>query len=270
MQQALKRVNAMAPAHQAYMNNEVLPVLRSGFLPPLARGFDLFCADADVMEAASKLVDETMTSGATGEFDTHPTLRERLEALDELPHATASSEGPVPAASLMDDLERLGRALLEHAVGAETVSRLKPVGWDAVGSTVYGPQWHAMIDRHRGWLATLRADTLPIGPAGYITLGSALVGRDEMNVNSDERIARAVRLIATGMGSLLAGKGWTLRSDIAKPLMLVRGDERFDPFATVKRLADGGVSREQWQESCVALGIAGERLAPAAAPQPSS
>ena len=53
--------------------------------------------------------------------------------------------------------------------------------------------------------------------------------------------------------------------------MLVRGDERFEPICHGEApFADGGVSREQWQESCVALGIAGERLAPAAAPQPSS
>ena len=62
-------------------------MLRSGFLPPVAKGFELFRAEAGVRQATDRIVDETMSSGTTGEFDTHPTLRERLEALDRLEQA---------------------------------------------------------------------------------------------------------------------------------------------------------------------------------------
>ena len=76
MQRALRQVTALAPVHHAYVTHEVLPVLRSGFLPPVALGFDLFRASASTRQVTDRIVDETLTSGVTGEFDTHPTLRE--------------------------------------------------------------------------------------------------------------------------------------------------------------------------------------------------
>jgi len=262
MQRALRQVTALAAAHQAYVSNEVLPLLRSGFLPPVAQGFDLFRLEAGVRMAADKFVDETMTSGTTGEFDTHPTLRERLAALEVLALESTSPPDSSPAAELVNDPDALGLALLQHAIGAETVSGLKAVAWDVVGTVVYEPQWHAMVERHRTWLAPMRADALAIGSGGFITLGSGLVARDEINVNSEERIGRAIQVIGIALGCLLARRGWALRSDIGKPLMLVRGDDQLDPFATVKGLADGSITRERWQQMCGDLGIAGESLVP--------
>lgn len=266
MQRALKQVTALAPAHQAYLNTEVLPVVRSGFLPPVALGFDLFRADAGVRQATDRIVDETMTSGTTGEFDTHPTLRERLAALDALALANTSPGDSSPAAALINNPDALGRAVLAHAVGAETVARLKAVAWDVVGSVVYAPKWRDSIDYHRAWLAPLRVDALPTGPAGYITLGSKLVGRDETNVNAEERIGRAVQMIGMALGCLLARSGWAVRSELGRPLLLVRGDALVNPFEMVRGLADGNVTRERWQEVCEQLGVAGQSLAPAAAP----
>src|SRR6185436_7660011 len=39
---ALKRVDVIAPAYSSYLQNEVLPVLRAGFLPPITEGFDQY------------------------------------------------------------------------------------------------------------------------------------------------------------------------------------------------------------------------------------
>lgn len=264
MQRALTQVTALTHAHMIYVNNEVLPVLRSGFLPPVAQGFDLFRAEADMRQATDKIVDQTLTSGTTGEFDTHPTLRERLAALDRLAHEASPPDESVPAVSLVDDPDTLGRALLEHAIGVENVAALKSVTWDVVGPAVYEPQWQAMVEHHRTWLTPLRVDGLPSGPSSFITLGSELVGRQEININSEERIRRAVQVIAMALGCLLVRHGWALQSDIGKPIVLVRGQERFDPFATVKGLADGSVTREAWEQMCSRLVVSGDSLGPPA------
>ena len=84
-----------------------------------------------------------------------------------------------------------------------------------------------------------------------------------MNVNSEERIGRAIQVIGMALGCMLIGHGWTLRSEVGKPLVLVRGEEAFDPFRTVKALADGGGTREQWQEMCESMGLSDGSLAPA-------
>ena len=44
---ALKRVEVIAPAYATYINNEVFPVLRAGYLPPITEGFDQYLNDPE-------------------------------------------------------------------------------------------------------------------------------------------------------------------------------------------------------------------------------
>jgi heat shock protein HtpX len=262
MRRALKQVTALAPAHQSYLAHELFPVLRSGFLPPVAQGFDLFRSATTIREATDRIVDETMTTGQTGEFDTHPTLRERLEALDNVDSASDAEDDPTPALSLIDESESLGRELLHTMIGEEQVAGLKAVAWDDLGGVVWAPQWMAFTEQHKAFLRPIHADALPSGPGRYITLGSKLVDSTEINVNSDERIRRAVQVLSIALGCLLLRRGWTLRSDIGAPFVVVRSPDAINPFAQLQGLADGTITTEQWVATCERLGIVGASLAP--------
>jgi Zn-dependent protease with chaperone function len=262
MRRALRQVTALAPAHQSYFANEVLPVLRSGFLPPVTQGFELFRSAANIREATDRIVDETMTTGQTGEFDTHPTLRERLEALEVAAAGSDAEDDSASALTLIDEPESLGRDLLQRMIGEENVAGLKAVAWDELGALMWTPQWMGITQHYQAFLRPIHADALPTGSGPYITLGSQLVERSEINVNSDERIRRAVQVLSIAFACLLLRRGWTLRSDMGAPVLVVRGAESINPFAEIQSLADGTESRDRWMTTCERLGIVGASLAP--------
>ena len=81
MTRALQRVTALAPAYSVYLQSEVMPVLRSGYLPPIADGFRRFLAHPQTMAAVDALAAEQTTGADAGEFDTHPSMSERIAAL---------------------------------------------------------------------------------------------------------------------------------------------------------------------------------------------
>ena len=78
---ALKRVEVIAPAFNTYMNNEVMPVLGAGFLPPVSEGFERYMSDPDTHQMFQEYAKQVALGAEAGEFDTHPPTAERIAAL---------------------------------------------------------------------------------------------------------------------------------------------------------------------------------------------
>jgi len=260
---ALRRIAAISPAYRAYLDNEVLPVMQAGFLPPVASGFEQFLAENQVEADARQAARAAEQAGPANEFDTHPSLAERVAALESV-----ATDGPPThsaeerASDLLGDLDGRARALLEQAAGSEALQALKPIGWEQVAEAVYEKRWRDTAARHAKWLGTFVADRLPVARGDFIGPGSDLVGRGEENVNSEERVARAAYVLGTGLGVLLMNTGWRLQTGPGRPLVLARGPDAFDPVATLRSLTEGRVTREQWAAQCQELGIAGRSLDP--------
>ena len=257
---ALRRVTAVAPALSSYVRDEVTPVLQAGFLPPIAGGFDEFLRADRIADASQRIVDAAEREGQTDLFDSHPSLRDRLAVLGKAGDVGAPPRTAAPASSLVDSVDRQSRILLEFAFGSETVGKLKPITWDLVGESVLAVRWRDVATAHSRWLSQLTADSLPVGKRPWIQLGSGLVQRDELNVNSDERIGRAVYLCAVGVGVVLLDQGWRAHTRPGTSVLFVRGPETFDPLAAVRALADKEAMSEAWKAQCHALGIAGKSL----------
>src|SRR5687768_16965291 len=75
---ALKRVEFIAPAYASYVNNEVLPVLRAGFLPMVGEGFDRYLADPSMTQLFQDYAKQAI-GAEVGEYDSHPPTAERVE-----------------------------------------------------------------------------------------------------------------------------------------------------------------------------------------------
>ena len=254
---ALRRVTALTPAYSTYLNEEVVPVLQAGFLPPVAEGFDQFLRSAQVADSTTRFADAVESDGRTNEFDTHPALRDRLAALD----ARGDSRPPVtpgePASALIADVGAYARALLEFAFGQDAVRRLKAIDWSLVGESVFASRWRALAKSQSKWLGRHRADTIPSGTRAFIRLGSSLVQGGELDVSTDERVARATYVLAVGIGTLLLDRGWTAHTNPGMPVWFVRGSEMFEPISAVRALAEGMTTTEAWKSQCEALGITG-------------
>ena len=114
---ALKRVEFIAPAYGSYINNEVMPVLSAGFLPPMVEGFDRYLADPDMAKVFHDYASQALGT-EVGEYDSHPPTLERIAALQRIKQPP--KENPKDATAVMlKEPERHIRALMEHMYGRE-------------------------------------------------------------------------------------------------------------------------------------------------------
>lgn len=167
------------------------------------------------------------------------------------------------AISLIDAAESQAHALAEFVFGREAVAQLTVIDWPEVGEKVYAPTWRAVVKSQQAFLGRLIVDAVPSGKPAFIRLGSDLVRADEQNINGDDRIARAVYVIAAGLAVLLLDANWRVETAPGKPVVLTRGDAVLDPFHVVRSLADGTVSSAEWSARCAAIGISSRPLAAA-------
>ncbi len=151
----LRTTRGVAPAFQAFWQTEVAPVLDAGYRPPLVKGFGLFTGASFVTEAMQRTVEQEMASAETNPYDTHPSMRERIAALQALPPGPGADDD-TPALSLLQDVPGLERKLLIHLFGESKVRKWKLVEWQDVGVTVYVSFWKKYI---RDYLTALTGVT---------------------------------------------------------------------------------------------------------------
>lgn len=240
----LRTVFGAALAFDGYWRNEVVPVLNAGFLPPLADGFAQFRREPRIAEAINKATQEEMMTPRLDPYDSHPSLPDRIKALEALP------PGPEPGS------EPPALSLLENAAGAETplaasllkpgAPALRPVSWSDVGIEVQVPYWEARVRRDAQVLAgqTVADIARLIPPATW----------DESSQRS-----RALT-IAAALAVALVGSGWSVESLPAAEPVLRRGADSLAPFLVVQELLEGKLADQAWKQRAAALGIGNLRL----------
>jgi heat shock protein HtpX len=257
---ALRRVGTLAPAYAAYLKSEVMPVLRSGFLPPIAAGFDSYIGHPPTAAFFDKLMAEQPAMPDNGQFETHPPLADRIKALGELrPHVAAPDRHS--ASPVLSDVDAHAQSLLGHALGDDVLAGLRRIQWEDVGRVVYEQRWHELARTWAWWFDALTLDQLPAGEAWFSAMGAQLVGNDEAGVDDPERIARAAQLLEAGVGSTLARLGWTVETRPGLPIELVKGHERLEPRAVIAGRLTNQLTWERWAATCERLELTGILLA---------
>jgi hypothetical protein len=257
---ALRRTAALGPMFSTYVGQEVVPVLNAGFLPPLATGFDTFLQAERMVLTSADILSEAESQAQADPFDTHPTLRERLDALAVTEMSVPTTQDP--ALRLVGNADQLGLSLIEHALGTEASNQLKPIAWQQVGAHVYEPHFRSVAKEYAQLLSRFAADTIPVDRDGFIRVGSELMHSDqeEADISGEYHVGRASFVLGAAIGALLLDRGWHSDKLPGKPVVLVRGDATVEPFATVRAIADGTLAVESWKQQCVSLGIAGQQL----------
>ena len=266
---ALKRVEVIAPAYASFFSNEVMPVFRAGYLPPLNEGFDRYLADPDMAKLFHDHARITALGAEAGEYDSHPPTAERVAALARLNFKVA--ENPRDAtATLLKDPDRHVRALLDHMYGKDNVGQLKPIKWDEVGGKVYATLWMSIVEEHANWLGTLTADQIPSDKKWFIKRGAELaVQHERPDAAADEHIDYTKHVLMSAIGAALVGAGWTIETAPGRPLTVVLGDRRFEPHLVLEQLGEGTMKVDEWKAQCNSLGLTGIQLVRAASKEQS-
>ncbi len=130
---ALERIHAYAPGFDAYWQQEVIPVLQAGRRPPVSEGFRRFITHESADRAAKEQL-AIMREEATDPYDSHPSLPERIAAVDGMPDGEPDDS---PAAiALLASPDEVERRLLDFLLG-DAAGEFRPVDWQDVGAEVY-------------------------------------------------------------------------------------------------------------------------------------
>ncbi|HEV7764532.1 MAG TPA: M48 family metallopeptidase [Thermoanaerobaculia bacterium] len=253
---ALIAVEGAAAAHQSYWDSEVMPLVVSGYRPPLALGFARFTSVATISSAVSKIVDETLRGGEKNEYDSHPPLRERVEALGEL----ASSEvdaSEEKAATLLRDLPRLEEALIASIFAGWFAEKVQPVTWEEAGTRVYLPAWRERATKHATILGELTPLALPSVARGIVDFSARL----KLTEEDGEHTEAAAVVVGSALAVCLHDLGWECDAMPGKPIAFTLDGKTIEPFGVMPRLRAGELTAETWEAQCRDAGIESTTLA---------
>ncbi|MBA4387492.1 MAG: hypothetical protein C0404_05885 [Verrucomicrobia bacterium] len=255
--EALKAVHTAGVGFNSYWANEVVPVLSAGYRPPLAHGFSLFMSESKIASAVSDVIGKEMTEGKSDPYDTHPSLKERLEALSMQPQGPDAQDSTLAISLLGDDLPRIEHEMLLAIAGGQLEKDLEPVSWDDVGDKVLVPMWAKAVKGKRKFLSGVTP-----GMFGGIAKNPADLLRkfrtSEHDNYSEEEVTNSMfGTIGASLALALHARGWKFSAKPGEDIVFRSdGPIAIRPFEIIRNIAAGKTTVEDWLGQCRDVGIA--------------
>lgn len=255
----LRTIHGVAPAFNSYWFQECAPVLNAGYRPPFTEGFQRFVQANSIAQLINRRLDEELKSGKVDPYDTHPPLKERIAAVEQLPHCSFASDDP-PATTLLTDLPGVERLIVDALMKPGFAAKLKPIDWDEVSSHVYLPQWSALVQANHSALSGVTPESLPQLAANLKTFASRVRTPDGQTPNNDQNEGLANAVIGAALTVLLVSRGGKACALPGEAVAVTAGSTTIEPFAVLRSLADARLAANVWQGLCTELGINGVDL----------
>lgn len=240
-----------AVAYDSYWSSEVVPVLQAGFRAPIAEGFAHFVKAEGIASALGTVIEEELKTGQGDIYDSHPPLRERIEALSHLPQEPVVADDP-PAASLLTNVAQLEAEMLS-AMAGEQAAGLKPVQWNETAETVFLPAWKARVaDEHDG-LAGMTPAAFAAAAADLSSFSAKLSLRE---VPAEYRQDAASSVLGCALAVTLHEQGWRCDATPGQQVVFAKEGMTLAPFTLVSDLAGQKTSATEFQALCDGAGVA--------------
>src|SRR5207302_3063011 len=184
--------------------------------------------------------------------DSHPSLVERLTALQELP-AGEEPHDDRPAISLLDNTRELEGLLFQHICGESRAQALKPITWEPVDREMTLADYEELVRQHARALKGLTPVSLSRLSGGMELFSANMVPTPSFLQKSDLYFVTYLASRALGGAIMLALRqaGWHTRLLPDGDLICTRGEETIEPFKVVQRLSSGRLRADVWQSQCV-------------------
>ncbi|HEU5039720.1 MAG TPA: M48 family metallopeptidase [Gemmatimonadales bacterium] len=260
--EALRTIYGAGDAFDRYWREELVPALQHGLRPPLASGYRLYLSAAPVAPAIEASLQQAMAQTASDPYDTHPSLAERLAALEGMPDGEPGGDDP-RAITLLEGVPELEQRLIGSLAAPDAT--FEAVGWDELGERLWRPFWRERSGQHAEGLRGLTPSELP-AQAKDLTPLVVRLGLAPSAEAAAEQAPAAGWVIAAALCTALADRGWTLGTMPGDDVTLRYGGDTIRPFTLMRELAEGTVAQGDWLLLCDRTGIAGLDLGAAVAP----
>jgi heat shock protein HtpX len=260
MQQALRAVEQTGVAFQSYFYNEVMPLLAAGFQPPILQGFNLFLAAPDVKNHLEQHLSQSLEAQQMQPFDTHPPMRERINALAKLPSITAQNTKPEPAIDLLNNLTVLEQELNQHFQFTGDYGVRKAITWENIG-VAYQEIWRKHVELNKLSLTGVNFQSLSDLEA-YKRLSRRLTfGKPYLSHLSEEQAMPHVRsIVGAALMLALQARGYTIDVPVAQHVLAIKNDKTVKPIELLEKVFQAQIPAQEWQAFCFETGIASINL----------
>jgi Zn-dependent protease with chaperone function len=261
LEQGLRKIHGGSLAWKVYWESEIAPRVTQGCVPPIGEGFSRFLSNPKIREQVEKGIELEIKQGKSNPYDTHPPLRERMEAIKLLQVAPRSDDAQL-AVSL---IRQPGDAELEFLTALNPdlpKDSLRPVEWDQLARKVTIPYWQSTVRKYAPLLKTTTAESLPELLASLPQVVSRIPDPKGVLLTADQRKHRAGQLFAMALGLSLLEQGWELE-DQPGSFYLRKGEKTFNVSEAVEELLRSRLNQESWVALCRELGISELVLPPA-------
>jgi Zn-dependent protease with chaperone function len=261
---ALKTIHSKALAFDIYWQQEYVPILQSGFRAPLAKGFQSFFDSPKIQVALDKSLDEALKSGQSNLYDSHPALKDRLDAIAKETGPRMPDNDP-HFIHVLRDLDRLEVQMIEHLANAFNVKVPASISWEEVTEQVWVPHWKETLKSYGGRLEGIQvwqAFEILGAPEHHTKLLSPDVIQHVASASERKQIAMSMVPIA--MVLALHRDGWTIEAPVGAEVVATKGGIRIEPFQWMSELRDEKCTLEDLETRCENCGIADLELVPRA------
>lgn len=254
---ALRATFTADMSFRMYWENQLVQALSMGFLPPVAAGLGEYACFPPHREMVREALSWHVDNVRSAPHDSHPSLGERLKALEALPAGPPPESAP-PAVTLLTDVPARERALFAF-INPEAGPKLEPITWDEATSAVLIPCWAGLAGFHRADLAGITPGNLPDklpeladrGRRMCLASGQTLI--EEQAEKQSRGYAAAV--VGTAITTKMVEIGWKAEAGPGRYTTLSLGEKSWEPFKCVRAFAGGELSVEEWLRACDDLGI---------------
>lgn len=258
----LQAIHRVVVAWPPYWMGEVVPALNQGALPALGKGFAQFITAPEISRQLAANLEKELRDGIkTAPYSTHPALRDRIAALQNVPLVSVPQE-TAPAISQLENPRIIELRFIECRNPQLRPNTLQQVDWEDVGPKVTLPFWRKTVEQYASFLVDVTAGSLPDRVSQLREIGSHIADPKGMLLTPEQRTQRAGALFAMALGLALIEVGWVLHTTPGI-FRLEKDSHQLNPFAAVEDLRSGKLSCDQWISQCREYRIVDVYLAPA-------
>lgn len=258
----LQKVHKYGYAFSAFFQREYAPVIDAGYKPPMLDGFQEFLKSPKITEAVNNSYQEQLTKGITDPYDTHPSLKERIAALEGLPAGAMTND--LSASSLLPlnaDLETL---ILKQIIKDEgKFNSLKNIDWKNVVEIAFAPQWSRNIEPFKRILSEITTESLfdAAQKPSHLFARLAAAGKILPPNVKPEQVPQEVQIqitnniIGTALASALKQNNWKIKTDLGEDLKFIQANMEISPYSLFPKLVAHEFSRDEWVNYCEKNGL---------------
>jgi hypothetical protein len=215
-------------------------------------------------DAANELLVHAMKEEQSSIYDSHPSLKDRLDAIARV-HGPEPLKSDPPAIQLIRDVEKLETEMISSLARSIGVSVPKPISWDDVSELVTVPDLVKYLKFAAGKLEGVQlwqaaelfesAEHREKLLSDLITSTvSASAAQSGVAVHTQVSTFTA-RLLAVWMLLALRGKGWRIRTVVAEAPSAEKEGVEIEPFSLVGQLLEKKINLADFQDRLEELGI---------------